>query len=222
MNKFKILVYLILLFSASCKSQINNHSNNNNPTSRARLLNDNALKISELNCNEDSIKKSIKLLEQAIKLDKTVPIFYSNEAQMFCNLRKYQDAIKVLNRYLFNFPPNPALGTLKGYIFEKTGNIDSAMASYLDVMNQYNLKIKDDPSDISLQLDQAFLLFFTLSDTEAKMKYNEIAKKFPNDERVKIMRNDFYSFERKSYINQIFSSCLFPAPDDSSHTSIMH
>ena len=130
MDKFKILVFLILLLSASCKSQNNNHSNTNDVASRAKLLNNEALKISVLNCNEDSIEKSIRLLEQAIKLYNTVPVFYSNEAEMFRNFRKYQDAIKVLNRYLYNFPPNSALGTMKGYIFERIGNIDSAMTSY--------------------------------------------------------------------------------------------
>ena len=222
MNKFKILVYLILLFSASCKSQNNSSLKKSDNILQAKLLNDKALKLSVNNCDKDSIEKSIKLFEQAIKLDNTVPVFYSNESEMYCNLRKYQDAIKVLNRFLYNFPSNPALETLKGHIFERAGNMDSAMASYLDIIKQYNLKIQNDPNNVSIQLNRAFLLFFTQGDSAAKKEFNRISKKFPQDVRVEAMQGDFRSFERKSYITQIFSSCLFPNPDDSSNTSIMH
>lgn len=76
MHKYKFLIYLILLLQLSCLSQNNNLPRSNDSTSGANLLNNKALNISLLNCNKDSIEKSIKLMEQAIKLDDTVPIFY--------------------------------------------------------------------------------------------------------------------------------------------------
>lgn len=129
MKKYKIIIYLILLFSASCKSQNNNTAKIKEDTSQAKILNNLALKISELSCNKDSIEKSIRLIEEAIKLDSTVPLYYRNEAQMYCLLKKYQDAIKVLNRYLL-YNINSPLETLKGFIFEKTENMDSAMCKF--------------------------------------------------------------------------------------------
>lgn len=208
MKKYRILIYLILLFSASCKSQKNGQEKINDDKSQARLLNNLALKTYvRNNCEKDSIEKSIKEVKQAIKLDNTHPVFYSNEAQMYCSLEKYQEAIKVLNEYLDNFPNSVELETLKGFIFEKTGNLDSATASYSDAIKHYDIKIQNDPTNVSLLLNRAFLLFFTQSDSKAKIEYTRIVNKFPNDERVKDMHEDFYSFERKSYITQLFSPC---------------
>jgi len=206
MKKSEILFYLMLLFCSSCKSHNTGNQKSKN-SSEATLLNDEALKTSELTCNKDSIEKSIKLFERAIKLDNTEPLFYSNEAEMFCNLKKYQDAIKVLNRYLYNFPINLSMETLKGFIFEYTGNIDSAMALYSNSISHYDVKMERDSNNISLLLDRALLLLFTKGKSEGKMEYDRIANKFPNDETVKFLKDDYYSFDRKTYLRQIFSNC---------------
>ena len=207
MKKYRFIFYFILMACTSCKSQVNQHPASKNVKSQADLLNDEALKTSEGTCNKDSLEKAVKLFERAIKLDNTVPLFYSNEAEIFCSLKKYKEAIKVLNRFLYYFPLNLSLEVFKGYIYEKTGDIDSAMICYSDAMTHYNLEIQKNPNDISIQLNRALLLFFTEGNSQAIAEYNRISKKFPNDESVKFLRDDFYSFDRKSYINQLFSNC---------------
>lgn len=206
MKKFKILFYLMLLFCSSCKSQNTGNQKSKN-ISMANLLNTEAMKISELTCNKDSIEKSIKLLEQAIKLDSADFYLYGNEATMFCNLKKYHGAIKVLNRYLYNFPLNLSLETFKGFIFEYSGNIGSAMALYSNAISHYDVKIEKDSNNLPVLLDRALLLLFTKGKSEGKMEYDRIANKFPNDESVKFLKDDFYFFNRKTYLRQIFSKC---------------
>ncbi|HUZ58626.1 MAG TPA: hypothetical protein VMU83_07580 [Hanamia sp.] len=206
MKKFKILFYLMLLICLSCKSQ-NTGNQKSKDSSEANLLNAEAMKTFELTCNKDSIEKSIKLLERAIKLDSTDPFLYGNEAVMLCSLKKYQDAIKVLNRYLYSFPINLSMETFKGFIFEYTDNIDSAMALYSNAISHYDVKIESDSNNLPVLLDRALLLLFSKSKSEGKMEYDRIVNKFPNDESVKFLKDDFYSFDRKTYLRQIFSKC---------------
>jgi len=207
MKKYKFIFYFILMASTSCKSQVNQHLASKKIKSEADLLNDKALKTSGATCNKDSLEKAIKLFERAIKLDNTVPLFYSNEAEIFCSLKKYKDAIKVLNRFLYYFPVNLSMEVFKGYIYEKTGDIDSAEICYSDAMSHYNMEIQENPNNISIQLNRALLLYFTQGNSQAIVEYNRISKKFPNSESVKFLREDFYSFDRKSYINQLFPNC---------------
>lgn len=109
-----------------------------------------------------------------------------------------------------------------GYIFEKIGNIDSANVYYSEVMKHYDQEIEVNPNNIPILTSRAFLLFFTMGIKEAKTEFNRIAKKSPNDQTVKFLREDFDSFDRKTYIDEMFSSCLFPGPDKNSHTSTIY
>jgi|GEM_PF-2673975 len=218
MKKYKSLIYFILLFSASCKSQDHNQTKIKEQRSQAELIVHQALiTFARNNCEEDSIRKSIKMVKQAINLKNSEPIFYINAAQMYCSLNEYQQALEVLDEYSDDLATSVELETYKGLIFEKMGNVDSAKSYYAKAIKNFDLKIHNNPNNITFQLNRAFLLFFTNGENEAKMEFNRIASKFPKNENVKAMRNNFSSFNRETYINQIFASCLFPLSDKSSN-----
>lgn len=208
MKFYYSIIYFLFLSSASCKSQHISSKVVDKDRSEATTLNNKALRISLNNpCNKDSIQKSIKLLEEAIKLDDSCYICYSNKAQMFCDIKMYDEAIKVLNRYLDKFADKFNFEELKGFIFERKGNIDSASIAYLHAIKHYDLKIQSDSNDINSQLNRAFLFFFTEGDNKAKMEYEKIYEKYPNNEQVKFMKDIFFSFNRKTYINDLFPDC---------------
>ncbi|HEY5370691.1 MAG TPA: hypothetical protein VIJ75_17030 [Hanamia sp.] len=208
MKFYNIILYFLLLASGSCNSQHISSKVVDKDRSEATALNNEALRISLNNpCNKDSIQKSIKLLEEAIKLDDSCYMCYSNKAQMFCDFKMYDEAIKVLNRYLDKFSDKFNFEELKGFIFERKGNIDSALITYLHAIKNYDLKIQSDSNDINSQLNRAFLFFFTEGDNKAKMEYEKIYEKYPNNEQVKFMKDIFFSFNRKSYINDLFPDC---------------
>lgn len=222
MKKQVLIFYFLVLFSASGKVQNKNSVNINEVKSEANFFNNEALKTSRLTCNKDSLEKSIKIFEQAIKLDNSVAIFYSNESEILCDLGKFQEAIKVLDRYLYNFQVNFTMELFKGYIFEKIGNIDSANAYYSEVMKHYDQQIEVNPNNIPILTSRAFLFFFTKGVKEAKTEFNRIAKKFPNDPTVKFLREEFDSFDRKTYIDEMVSSCIFHESDKNSHTPTIY
>ena len=208
MKIYKSFYYFIILFSFSCRSQNNDTTKSQHKISIARAINNKALRISLNNrCNKDSIQKAINLLEKAIKLDNACYMCYSNQAQMFCDLKMYDKAINVLNRYLIHFPDKFNFEELKGFIFERMGNIDSANIIYNKAIEEYNTKIKLDSSNISLKINRAVLYFFTEGDDRAKREYEKIIAEYPNDPMVNNMREIFSSFDRKTYINNLFSDC---------------
>ena len=208
MKTYLNVLYLILLITISCKSQ-NHELKREHFNPKAVVLNNLAVKISENinDCNKDSILKSINLLEQAISTDSSYYLAYGNEAKMYCKLKKYNKAIDVLNGFLNTSHKYVELLTYKGYIFEKIGNIDSATKVYMEAINEYDKKLENDSSNISIKLNRAVLYLFTEGESKGKMEYNKIYKAFPNDQSVKGMRGLFYTFQRKSYIDGLFSDC---------------
>ena len=74
-------------------------------------------------------------------------------------------------------------------------------------MKEYDKKIKSDDANISLLLNRAFLFFFTEGDYRAKVEYEKISHLYSDNELVKNMKDNFYSFERSLYINSLFVDC---------------
>jgi tetratricopeptide (TPR) repeat protein len=205
--KLYVFYFLILLIPASCKTQ-KTYLKQYDP--KAIKLNNSAMKIAYniSTCNPDSINKSIDLLEKAIKIDSSYYTAYVNESGMFCRLKKYSSAINVLTRGEANCPGEIMIVTMKGFLYEKTNNVDSAGKMYIKAIASYDSLLNKDPSNISLKLNRLFLLLFTDNAKEAKIEFEKIKKENPNNSLVKSMNDLIYSFDKKLYVNTLFSDCV--------------
>ena len=222
MQERLLIFYLLMFFSFIGKAQNNNPPADNRAKFQADSFNNEAIKVSRFNCDKDSLEAAIKLFEKAIKSDSSIAIFYSNEAQTFCDLGQYQEAINVLNRYLYNFPINISIEIFRGFLFEKTENIDSAIFCYSEAIKKLNIEIHDDSNNVSILVNRAFVLLFSKGKKDGKSEFDRIKKKFPKDKTVTFMKEIFDSFDRKSYLNQIFSSCLFSDSNERSRSSTIY
>lgn len=201
------LAYFIT-FGISCSGQ-NNNRKKSTYNLHAVELNKLAMKIySENTCNKDSILKSLNLLQQAINLDSSYYSIYGNKAVVYCALKKYVQAINTLKKITDTNSEYVELKTFEGFIYEKMLNPDSSLVIYKESLKQYDKKIKQEYSNVSLKLNRAFLLFFIEGNEKAKAEYENISSLYPDDPLVKNMRSSFYSFERNLYINSLFSDCV--------------
>ena len=125
---FKYFIYLA--FVVSCKAQ-NKKTDKSVYNPEAIKLNNIAMSLFERNrANQDSIFKTISLLEEAIQKDSSYYIAYNNLASLLSYNGKYYEAIGTLDKILKINPGLIEMKTIKGFILEKSGNISQASEIY--------------------------------------------------------------------------------------------
>ena len=109
------------------------------------------------------LDSALVLLNKAIKIDTQYYLAYANKAMILSKFKKYPEAIEVLS-YIVRIRPNYAEGFAnQGFLYEKTGNYEKAVAKYHEAIEAY-LRRLNEPYKIidrvNIQADIAFMLLF--------------------------------------------------------------
>lgn len=135
--------------------------------------------------NKDSLRKAIKMLDEAIALDPLNINAYNYKAEYLTKLGDIQDANEVIDQALQLSPNNPFIAFTKGLLCEKVGLKDSAIHYYRQSINLYTDSIKFKPNDFNLMLNRAFAYAFvdsidlTVKDlTVLQSKYDTTTKEY--------------------------------------------
>lgn len=197
------VIYLIVLsiFLFSCRGQTQK-SRSEQYDPEAVRLNNRAMEIFHLYYKyEDSLAKADSLLAEAIKKDKFYYLPYSNKAELYCFFQKYDLAIVTLNEILDLNPDLITLKEFKAFMLEKSGDLNSAVDLYNEIVNDYDKRIKIDSKNTTLKLNRAFILFFTEGHDKANQEFSKIFISNPNDKDVEQMTEIFKTFNRKKFID---------------------
>ncbi len=185
------------------------HQNKNKDKEYARMLNDQAVETMLYSCNKDSLDKAKGLLKKAIKLDSLNIMYYSNLAQIECEMKNYSNAIQIINNYLAKDSSSASIDLIlyKGLIFEEIGHQDSANSYYNHALRKYDSLLKLDNSNLKILLARASLLLFIDGKIRGILEFKEIEKKYPNSPEVKNMKEFFENFNREFYMRENFQKC---------------
>ena len=109
----------------------------NSDREEAKKLNEQAVVIiSEM--NDDKYYEAIALLDEAIDKDSTFSIAYSNKASVLIRLKKYNEAIFILEYLVTNVKPEyPEALSLLGLLYDKHGDNGQAKKYYLLSIKEY-------------------------------------------------------------------------------------
>ncbi|HEY2581701.1 MAG TPA: hypothetical protein VGI43_07845 [Mucilaginibacter sp.] len=158
--------------------------------------------------DQDSIRKSIALLNQAISLDSTYFTAHINKVSLLCNLGENDQLLEELTAAMKLHTTDPQLICMQAYILEKRGQKSEAMLKYKEADAWYDVLIKSNQNSVSNKIAKAFLQLFLKNKKEGIKQYNDIARLYKNKE-VALMKNAFYSFDRDQFIKNY---CLPPQP----------
>jgi tetratricopeptide (TPR) repeat protein len=158
--------------------------------------------------DQDSIRKSIRLLDKAIALDSTYFTAYINKVSLLCNLGENTELLDELAAAMKLHEKDPQLTCMQAYVLEKSGQKAEAMLKYKEADVLFADLIKANQNFLINKIGKAFLQLFLKNKKEGIKQYNEIARLYKNKE-VALMKNAFYSFNREEFIK---SYCIPPQP----------
>jgi len=88
----------------------------------------------------------------------------------------------------------------QGFILEKMGRSESAIAKYKQALDTYEKRLKNDPGNLGVQSDIAFLYLFLEDKNRAIDEIQNLILENPNDERLKTMGKVIKDFNREKFI----------------------
>ena len=202
-SKILITALFFILMKSSCKSQ---EDKIDQPKSsiKSSALKDSAVMILAKS-HGDTIKmnKALKLIEKFIQEDSLNANAFAIKGSVFCNLANYTEAINALNKslYLHNIPE---VKLMKGMIFDKMNQVDSAQVIYNQILNDYEMILKDG-NNIKIELDRAMLYFYLNKPEVANRLYNELRVKYPHEISVIGMKGFVGTFDKEEFLKSFCS-----------------
>lgn len=202
MNYLKKATFLLFGFT-TISSCTNNHSNKMGPSRECIKLNDDGtqLLLNYRGDNKDELDKAINLFKQAINCDTTYSIAYVNLANAYDHEGSYKEEMACLNRLLVLNNDDPTILVLKGMLFERMNQIDSAKQIYSLTKTAYEKRIAKTPNDINLIKGKIELKALTDGKSEAIKELREQIKTHPNLSSKLTEEYYFYEhFDRHAHI----------------------
>lgn len=176
----------------------------------AKNLNNKAIEIlsgvsGEPITSQDSLhlESALTFLNKAIKLDSQYYLAYANKANILSKLKRYNEAIEILER-IIKIRPDYAEGIAnQGFLYEKMGDINKADEKYKSAIGAYIRRLNDPykiMNKINVQVDIAFMLLFTESKEMATQAIDTIIARNPDSKIAIYMKGTIMSFNRQEFI----------------------
>ncbi len=126
-----LLQFLFFITTSCCAQQKNVTVYDEQPTSVAITLNNEAMDIYAQNPkSSETLEKAISLLDKAIAADPNYRLAYGNKAEYLTRIGKIEQALETLSVYLKRNPTDPYTLLPMGILNEKLGNKEKAMECY--------------------------------------------------------------------------------------------
>jgi hypothetical protein len=117
----------------------------------------------------------------------------------------YPDAIVDIDSVLSLRKGYLEIKTAKAFIYEKMGKPSLAIPIYTELLNDYNALIKSDSSNIDILANRAFIILLLKGPMPARIEYDMICKRYPNEVKLTNLKETFYNFDRKKFMNDFCS-----------------
>ncbi len=197
----KINILILLVFALSCNAQQNRTVSNQ---SKAMALNNRAMSMILDNRNNiDSLVASLKLFDEAIKIDKTLSAPYANKARVLCMLGQMEEAISTLKNFLIITDSVPELKAFTGFMYEKSGEISMAREFYNSAIADYDKYLINNPNSLRHEINRAFLFFFVSDGEQARQEYKQLKERNPTSYEVIVMEDMFLDFDKTDFLQSL-------------------
>lgn len=202
--KIKSVAVIVLIQSLLLLSSCSSKQKKVNP--EAIVLNNQAMEIfnqtifKPLVESESKLNEALFLLDKAISIDSNYLLAYNNKVNVELKLGNYNAALKTLDK-IYEIDNNAETISLQGFIYEKTGQLDSANKKYIQAMKMYENQINQNPELVEPKVARAFMLIFTENENVALIEINNLLKQYPNNESAIMMEQTIRHFHRESFIN---------------------
>jgi tetratricopeptide (TPR) repeat protein len=189
------ILFLLMIVVILCRAQQSTFN------LKAIELNNKAVNLIAKSFGDDTpLNNALLILDQAIKIDSSYYVAYQSKATVLCKLKKYESAIKTLDKVIQLHKNVAEVFSTQGFILEKIGRKKEAIAKYKSASNEYDRLIKKYPNKVEYQINKAFLLVFIDNKETAQKSIKEIIKKYPENKNAKAILFMLNSFDRKQYI----------------------
>ncbi len=183
--------------------------NENKAGSVALRLNDAAMKryqdhLLGKSDSRDSLEASLKELDEAITIEPSQIIFYTNKADILLALHRGDDAIQVLKNAVLVKPDFPEILSLIGFLFEEKGDKEEALKWYQKAVNVYDKRIDDARLVVHSKVNKAFLLFFIEDEGSAKKAFEKVKEEYPEAGEMVSSEQIFTAFDKETFLKGLY------------------
>lgn len=164
------------------------------------------------NTNADSIRKAIKLTDQAIAMDSDYVDTYCSKMYYLCLLDSIESAITCLESYLRHHPDQPYVIQRMGILYDKAGRKDVAKRYYETAIKLFR---QNEAGGIDLTdtvIDRLFTMILLGQSEQARAEYKSIRNKLTQDpEKLKVAdqwMEVFGGMDRDDFIKNLWTPPL--------------
>ena len=141
--------------------------------------------------------EAVNLMEKAIVLDVKNLNTYNNLSRLYFKLGRFNEAIRTLDRLLLVDSNYVQAITAQGFIYEKIGDMQTAIGKYDYVLSYYNQNIVN---DFSIEINRLFLMLLLGEIENVSLELERIKRKYPK-QNVDFFELQFENFDRKKFID---------------------
>lgn len=141
--------------------------------------------------------EAVNLMEKAIVLDVKNLNTYNNLSRLYFKLGRFNEAIRTLDRLLLVDSNYVQAITAQGFIYEKIGDMQTAIGKYDYVLSYYNQNIVN---DFSIEINRLFLMLLLGETENVSLELERIKRKFPK-QNLDFFELQFENFDRKKFID---------------------
>lgn len=127
--------------------------------------------------NPDSVKRAIDLLDEAIAIDPSYRLAYSNKIQFQMYLKDKEGALETFSQLERLGALDPVRLLYKGMLLELNGRKKEAMDVYAQVVSLFRKQLEEKP-DVTVLMNYALAVY--LKDGK-KYAYDDLNKKMPEE-----------------------------------------
>jgi tetratricopeptide (TPR) repeat protein len=157
---------------------------------RARELNDSAMTLSHniaMRRSPHTYTDVVSLLNQALSIDSTYQLAYTNKITVLMNAEQYGKAIHLLRKLIKKRPHETHAKIQIGIAYELRGNTAKSQQYLKRALGDYSRQIDAQPDSLNLFLDRAFVKLLLGRKKEAIKEIDSLSSAHPNSMRVKSM-----------------------------------
>ncbi len=203
-----LLIYFAIISCGNHEKQTLRDVDKYLPDSSAVKLNNKAVKlIGKISSLEDSLNfilfdSAIIYLDQAIRIDSLYLMAYTNKSQLFRKMGLLEKSLEVLNTVQKIKPGFAEVIVGQGFLLEKLGKGDLAFEKYKQALEAYRIRLRDDPTNIKIQSDIAFIYIFLEDQNRGIDEIQNLILEYPDNQELKAMEVFIKGFDREKFIEE--------------------
>lgn len=149
------------------------------------------------------LDSSLYMFERAIICDSNYFLAYANSFSVLCLKKKYEEAIKSIDKAIKLSNNDPETILIKGYLYEKLFGLDSAKRIYKQVELEYKRRITLYPDSIKLICDQLFFMAIIGDKENAIKKLDRYKTKYPESSLFEEYAEAIKFFDKEKFLKDL-------------------